>query len=95
MRELPSADLAGATGPSYTTPATGTGDSGTRSRVIATNGSGAVTSAVATLTVSAIPVAPAISSHRRCPHQRGAGCALPGCRQRYTHAHLAVAAQHQ
>ena len=56
------ADLAGGTGTSYTTPSTGTGDSGKRSRVIATNGSGAVTSAVATLTVSAIPVAPTFTT---------------------------------
>ena len=55
-------DLAGATGTSYTTPATSTGDSGNQFRVIATNGSGVTTSVVATLTVSAATAAPAFTT---------------------------------
>lgn len=46
-------DIPGATGSSYTTPATGAGDNGNRYQVIATNGSGTEYSASATLTVSA------------------------------------------
>jgi hypothetical protein len=47
------ADLPGATGGSYTTPATSAGDDGHRFRVIATNDVGRTTSSVATLTVTA------------------------------------------
>jgi len=54
------ADIASATGGSYTTLAT-TGDSGKQYRVIATNGSGATTSGIATLTVTA-PSAPAFTT---------------------------------
>lgn len=46
-------DIAGATNTSYTTPATTTGDDGNRYRVVATNGSGSVTSNAAVLTVTA------------------------------------------
>jgi alpha-tubulin suppressor-like RCC1 family protein len=46
-------DIPGATGTSYTTPATTAGDNGKEYRVIATNGSGSAGSASATLTVSA------------------------------------------
>lgn len=45
-------NIAGATGASYTTPTTTTGDSGSTYRVIVTNGSGSVTSSSATLTVT-------------------------------------------
>lgn len=44
-------DIPGATGPSYTTPALGLGDSGTRYSVTVTNALGSVTSAPATITV--------------------------------------------
>jgi hypothetical protein len=47
------ADIAGATGNSYTTPATTTADNGKLFRVIATNTAGTSTSAVAGLTVQA------------------------------------------
>lgn len=56
------ADIVGATATSYTTPATVTGDGGKQYRVIATNGSGATTSTVATLTVNAATVAPAFTT---------------------------------
>ncbi len=50
------ADIAGATANSYTTPTTSTADNGNQYRVIATNGSGAVTSTAATLTVNSAVV---------------------------------------
>ena len=53
------ANIGGATAASYTTPATTTADSGSTFRVIVTNTAGTVTSAAATLTVSAAPT-PAI-----------------------------------
>lgn len=46
-------DIPGATGTSYTTPATTSGDNGSRYRVVATNANGTATSTPATLTVSA------------------------------------------
>lgn len=49
-------NISGATGPSYTTPATVLGDNGTTYRCVVTNTLGSVTSSSATLTVSA-PVA--------------------------------------
>jgi hypothetical protein len=52
-------NIAGATGTSYTTPATATSDSGSTFRVVVTNTAGTVTSAAATLTVNPAP-APAI-----------------------------------
>ena len=56
------ADIAGATGGSYSTAATVVGDSGRQYRVIATNGSGSATSNVATLTVNPTPVAPSFTT---------------------------------
>ncbi len=53
------ASIAGATTASYTTPVTTTVDSGSTFRVVVSNAAGTVTSAAATLTVSATP-APAI-----------------------------------
>ena len=57
-----SVNIAGATGASYTTPATTTSDSGSTFRVVVTNTAGTVTSAAATLTVSAAAVAPTITT---------------------------------
>ena len=56
------ADIAGATGSSYTTPATVAGDNGNRYRVIANNAVGSATSNAATLTV-AVPAAPNFTTH--------------------------------
>ena len=53
--------IAGATGTSYTTPATTTQDNGTQFHVIVSNAIGSVTSSDATLTVSAAAVAPTIT----------------------------------
>jgi hypothetical protein len=50
-------NVAGATSASYTTPATTTADSGSTFRVVVNNTAGTVTSATATLTVNAAPVA--------------------------------------
>jgi len=54
-------DIAGATGSSYTTPATGAGDDGNQYRIIATNGSGASTSDAATLTIT-VPAVPSFTT---------------------------------
>jgi hypothetical protein len=51
------ANIAGAASASYTTPVTTTADSGSTYRAVVTNMAGTVTSAAATLTVSAAPVA--------------------------------------
>lgn len=48
-------NITGATGASYTTPATATSDSGRRYRVVASNSAGSATSAAGTLTVAAAP----------------------------------------
>ena len=56
------AAIGGATGSSYTTPATTTADTGSKFTVVVTNSAGSVTSAAATLTVNAAPVAPSITS---------------------------------
>ncbi len=56
------ANIAGATTASYTTPATTTSDGGSTFRVVVTNSAGTVTSAAATLTVNAAPVAPSITT---------------------------------
>jgi hypothetical protein len=56
------ANIAGATATSYTTPATATTDSGSTFRVVVNNTAGTVTSAAATLTVNAAPVAPTITT---------------------------------
>ncbi len=50
------ANIIGATGASYTTPATAPADTGKRYRAVFTNGSGGATSSAATLTVTAAPV---------------------------------------
>jgi serine protease len=67
-------DIAGATSPSYTTPALSVGDSGTRYSVSVTNALGAVTSAEATITVTPAatggPVSPPVGGG-------GGGGALP------------------
>src|SRR6266478_59870 len=57
-----SANIAGATAASYTTPATTTADSGSTFVVVVSNTAGTVTSAAATLTVNAAPVAPGITT---------------------------------
>jgi immunoglobulin I-set domain protein len=54
--------ISGATGPSYTTPATIAGDSGAKFDVVVSNSAGSITSTMATLTVSAAAVAPAITA---------------------------------
>jgi hypothetical protein len=54
-------DIVGATGSSYTTPATGAGDNGNQYQVVATNASGTATSTAATLTVN-VPVAPGFTT---------------------------------
>src|SRR2546422_7003982 len=56
------ANIAGATAASYTTSATTTADSGSAFAVVVTNTAGKVTSAAATLTVNAAPVAPTITT---------------------------------
>jgi hypothetical protein len=55
-------NLAGATSASYTTPATTTSDSGAKFDVVVSNSAGTVTSAMATLTVNALTVAPTITT---------------------------------
>ena len=55
-------NIAGATGTSYTTPATATTDSGSTFRVVVSNTAGTVTSSAATLTVNAAAVAPTITT---------------------------------
>ena len=56
------ANIGGATAASYTTPATIAGDSGAKFDVVVSNSAGNVTSAMATLTVNAATVAPAITT---------------------------------
>ncbi len=56
------AAIAGATGTTYTTPATTTNDSGTQFKVTVTNAFGAVTSSVATLTVNPLPVGTVVAT---------------------------------
>ena len=56
------ANIGGATAASYTTPATIAGDSGARFDVVVSNSAGSATSAMATLTVNAATVAPAITT---------------------------------
>lgn len=56
-----SADIAGATSSSYTTPVTTTGDSGSMFRVVVNNSAGNATSNQATLTVNAVTPPPASS----------------------------------
>jgi hypothetical protein len=54
-------DIAGATGATYTTPATAIGDNASSFLVVVTNSVGSVTSSTATLTVSAVATAPVIT----------------------------------
>jgi len=56
------ANISGATAPSYTTPATVSGDNGAKFDVVVSNASGSITSTIATLTVSAAEVAPTITT---------------------------------
>lgn len=56
------ADIVGATGSSYTTPATVTSDSGKQYRVVATNASGVTNSNAASLTVTAAAIAPTFTT---------------------------------
>jgi hypothetical protein len=55
-------NIAGATSASYTTPVTTTADNGATFRVVVSNTAGSATSAAATLTVSAVAVAPTITT---------------------------------
>ena len=57
-----SANISGATAATYTTPATSAADNSAMFDVIVTNSVGSVTSAQATLTVNAAPVAPSITT---------------------------------
>ncbi|HMD09536.1 MAG TPA: hypothetical protein VKH63_18545 [Candidatus Acidoferrum sp.] len=57
-----SANISGATAASYTTPATIAGDDGAKFDVVVSNSAGSITSAIATLTVSAVAVAPTITT---------------------------------
>ncbi|HEY6387847.1 MAG TPA: hypothetical protein VIX91_19390 [Candidatus Acidoferrum sp.] len=57
-----SANISGATAASYTTPAAIAGDNGARFDVVVSNSAGSITSAMATLTVSAVAVAPTITT---------------------------------
>ena len=57
-----SANISGATAASYTTPATIAGDSGAKFDVVVSNSAGSISSAMATLTVNAAAVAPAITT---------------------------------
>jgi Immunoglobulin domain/Immunoglobulin I-set domain len=54
--------IAGATGSSYTTPATVSGDNGSSFTVVVTNAAGSMTSRAAALTVTAAPTAPQITT---------------------------------
>jgi len=56
------ANIGGATASSYTTPATTSADNGAKFDVVVSNTAGNITSAQATLTVNAAPVAPTIST---------------------------------
>src|ERR1700722_6842821 len=56
------ANISGATSASYTTPATVSGDNGATFLVVVTNSEGNATSSPATLTVTAAPVAPSITT---------------------------------
>lgn len=70
-------DIAGATGASYTTPATALGDDGASFRVIVTNAGGSVTSASATLSVTPfVPPANAIRATPMIEDSRTDGFAL-------------------
>src|SRR5260221_498732 len=55
-------NISGATGASYTTPVTTTGDSGSTFDVVVSNTKGSMTSSVVTLTVNAAAVAPTITT---------------------------------
>ena len=57
-----SASIGGATAASYTTPATVAGDNGAKFDVVVSNSAGSIASAMATLTVNAAAVAPAITT---------------------------------
>jgi hypothetical protein len=57
-----SANISGATTASYTTPAALAGDNGAKFDVVVSNGAGNLTSTMATLTVNAAAVAPAITT---------------------------------
>jgi hypothetical protein len=57
-----SANIGGATGASYTTPATVAGDNGAKFGVVVGNSAGSVTSTMATLTVTTAAVAPTITT---------------------------------
>ncbi len=54
--------IAGATSPSFTTPATVAADNGSQFKVTVSNSAGSVTSATAALTVNPAPVAPSITT---------------------------------
>ncbi len=56
------ANIGGATGASYTTPATLASDNGAKFDVVVSNSAGSLTSAMATLTVNAAAVAPTITT---------------------------------
>jgi len=56
------ANIANATSSTYSTPPTVSGDNGATFRVLVTNAAGSATSAAATLTVIAAPVAPSITT---------------------------------
>jgi hypothetical protein len=57
-----STNISGANAANYTTPATASADSGAKFDVVVTNSVGSATSNAATLTVNAVPVAPAIAT---------------------------------
>jgi len=57
-----SSNISGATSASYTTPATIAGDNGAKFDVVVSNSAGSVTSAMATLTVTAAAVPPTITA---------------------------------
>ena len=56
------ANIGGATGASYTTPATLAGDNGSKFNVVVSNSAGNITSSMATLTVNTSVVAPTITT---------------------------------
>ena len=56
------ANISGATSPTYTTPATVASDNGAKFDVVVSNSVGSTTSNAATLTVSAVPIAPSITT---------------------------------
>ena len=70
-------NIGSANAPSYTTPATVTGDNGATYRCVVTNSAGSVTSTSATLTVTVTPVVVVVPPTPAAPTVSGEGTATP------------------